>query len=126
MNKENLFDKEPNKAIQFKHTEHVKSITHSEINEYLYDNLTISIISIFILATILFWELSDAIDKKTLAIWYGSALTVLVFRLGVLIWFRKTKHEIKLQNYHYTLFILGSSLSAGLWGKHLKCGQHMY
>lgn len=106
----------PNHSPHFKHFDFFESITYAEINEYLYDNLTVSVISILILATILFFGLYGFIEKTPLMIWYGSVLIVLVFRIGMLIWFRKTRQELKLQNYHYRFFILGSSLSGMLWG----------
>lgn len=101
---------------RIKLTGQFEPITYIEINQYLYSNLTLSVISIFILAFILFWELSGFIEKTTLTIWYGFVLIILALRIGLLIWFHKTKHITSLQNYHYILFVVGSSLSAIMWG----------
>lgn len=116
MNIENNSGKYTRKAVQATRKEHFLSITYGEINEYLYDNLAFSIVSVFVLATILFWELSGFIEKTTLVAWYEFVLMVLALRIGFFIWFRKTRHKIKLQKYHYGFFVLGSSLSAIMWG----------
>lgn len=90
--------------------------TYIEVNNYLYNNLKLNISSIFILATIIFWELSRYIGKATLTIWYAIVLIILAIRFAMLIWFYKTNHNTKLQNLHYIVFLVGSSLSAIMWG----------
>lgn len=117
MNKENPINKdEPYKSPQVIIPESFENITNHEINEYLYENLPVGIVVSFILATILFYKLSGSIDETIFSIWYGSVLLILVLRVGLLIWFRKTKNEEELQKSQYILFTLGSTLSASFWG----------
>lgn len=117
MNTENYVDKNLiYKEESFKLKGYFDTITYSEINNYLYDNLLIGITSIFILASILFLELSGHIEKTKLTIWYVFVLFIVALRIGLLIWYHKTKHNTNLQDYHYKLFVIGSSLSAVLWG----------
>lgn len=117
MNKENpIYKDEPYKSPQVIIPESFENITNHEINEYLYENLPVGIVTSFILATILFYKLSGSIDETIFSIWYGSVLLILVLRVGLLIWFRKTKNEEELQKSQYVLFTLGSTLSASFWG----------
>ncbi len=117
MSIENYPDKEGiYREERFKLTCNLESITHSEINNYLYGNLLIGVTSIFILASILFWELYGHIEKTRLTLWYISVLLVVALRIGLLIWYHKTKHNTNLQDYHYIWFVVGSTLSAMLWG----------
>lgn len=117
MDTKNHFDTFTQRDVdQFKQTGRFEPITNNEINNYLYNNLILSVSAIFILATILFWELSGFIDKTSLAIWYGSVLIILALRIVSLIWYHKTKHDTRFQSFHYLLFFVGSSLSAVMWG----------
>lgn len=113
-NDPNIF--ETNDNAQLKEAEPSDNTTYSEINEYLYNNMIPSMISILILASVLFWELSGIIEKRTLTLWFESVLIILTIRIGLYVWFSKTKHKLALQSYHKYLFILGSSLTATLWG----------
>lgn len=117
MSKEKQLNKyQPDDPPQFKYSDTFDTITNHEINEYLYANLPVGIVASLILAIILFFELSESIDKTHLYIWFASVLVILSLRMGLLIWFRKTKNNADLQNYHGNLFTLGSCLSACLWG----------
>lgn len=117
MNTRNHLNKnEPEEAVKLKHRKYFEETAYSEINEYFYNNITTIVISNFTAAALLFWQLSGVIKKMPLNIWFGSVIIVLIFRIALSVWFRKAKVERKLEAYQYNLFILGSSLSAALWG----------
>lgn len=105
-----------NKIGLLKFADDSEHITHEEINRYLYNNLPVNVGTSGILATMLYFELVKYIDKLELTVWYGAIMMVLAIRMGLLFWFRKTRHNLKLYNYHYGLFLLGSTLSAVIWG----------
>lgn len=118
MNSKNHLDEpELEKLPKPKVPRNFEDLTQTEINEYLYQNLPLSVAAVFLLATILFWGLSGPVEKTILEIWYSLVLMVLVFRVMCFVWYQKTKRDTKLQKYYYYYyFILGSILSAVAWG----------
>lgn len=117
MNKKSYFKKHmSNKHEHFKVFNSPETITHEEINRYLYNNLPVSIITSGILGVMLYFQLTKVIDKTSLTIWLSAVMTILVIRGGLLLWFRKTRKNLSLRNYHYMFFIFTSNLSAILWG----------
>lgn len=88
----------------------------SELIEILYQNLAIGLFGIFILATVLILEITNFSNRNYLLLWYGGLSLNLLCGFILIPWYQKTKHELKFQNYHYYLYILGSSLTAVFLG----------
>jgi len=83
-----------------------------ELTDALYHVFSTSILSLFLLISLIFWELSRAGVPKYLLAWYFSFCGIILCRCGLFVWYNQTKHQINLSHYHYYLFIIGSSISA--------------
>lgn len=93
----------------------MRPIIRSELTEELYRHFPTSIFATVLIATVLFWELSKSIGQS-IAIWYYITCFILFSRLGLMYWYRHTKKNRIHYFLHYYLFVLGSSLTALLWG----------
>jgi diguanylate cyclase (GGDEF)-like protein len=87
-----------------------------ELTEVLYRNLALGLCSIFLLVSIIFWQLHDYPKKEYLLIWYLGLSLNLACGLGIIVWYHRTKSEINLQHYHYYFYLIGSSLTAFFLG----------
>jgi diguanylate cyclase (GGDEF)-like protein len=117
MNKKSFFSKQKTVELdKLKALNESDTISAAEVNRYLYNNLPVSVASAGILALILYYELRSYVDNLQLTIWLATVLTNLAIRVGLLVWFRKTKLNPTAQKYHFVLFTLTSSITAILWG----------
>lgn len=95
---------------------HIDNSIKMELVGILYRNLPQNIIGMMIVAPVIFWELSSVVNNQYLIIWYFSLCLVVIFRYILLIWYRHTAARTQLLASHYNFYVLGSSLTACLWG----------
>ena len=83
--------------------------------DYLYKNLTSSLLGIFILASIIFFGFYNLTDEH-LYLWYILNVFILFLRVISLIFYKKTNITERNFSLYYWIFFVFSSLSAFLWG----------
>lgn len=88
----------------------------SELVEILYRNLSISLLAIFFLTSMLVIELTGYVAKNYLMVWYFALTFHLCLGLILTFWYRQTKNNKTLLNYHYYLYIAGCAITALLLG----------
>lgn len=87
-----------------------------ELTAVLYKNFPINFFSTLFISSILFWELSSVIETSYINGWYVIFCLILILRLGLCIWFNYTKGNETLFLMHNYLFLMGSCMTAIMWG----------
>lgn len=90
----------------------LKLAIRMELTELLYRNLALGLISIFFLISIVFWQLFGYEESYYLVIWYIALSFNLLCGLILIYWYHQTHSNPTLLNYHYYLYITGSTLTA--------------
>lgn len=93
-----------------------KLFIQSELTEALYRSLLISLFTLFLVTSTIVWQIFGKGQDKYLIVWYLMLCIISFYRIVLFFWYRHTKSILKLRQYHYYLFVLGSTLSGILLG----------
>lgn len=97
-------------------SEEKKAIDQNLLTErikLLHDRLPLSLPTNFLCATVVFAGIYAIAHDQQFLVWYLAVIGILLLRLGFLFWYW---HSPQLEKFHLTLFIIGTCLSAALWG----------
>lgn len=87
-----------------------------DLTEELYHSLPVSLVALFIVISFIVFELYFISNITYLFYWYTIFCVIILIRIGLLIWYKRTKLQSHLHKKHYYFFVIGSSLSALLLG----------
>jgi len=93
-----------------------KVLIQSELTEALYRGLLISLVTLFLVASIIVWQIYGKDQDENLLVWYLVLCAIIFYRGLLFVWYQHTKSIIQFRAYHYYLFILGSTFSGLLLG----------
>lgn len=88
----------------------------ADITPILYQNFPIGFITSLSASIVVFWDYPGNFYIKNDFTWFSIFIIVYLLRWFLFYWYQRTKLMSRFLNYHYYLFILGSTLSALSWG----------
>ncbi len=99
-----------------KHEVNTKIFIDKSLTEALYYNVPISIVTMFLVSSIIVWQFYYIIEMQYLFYWYLFICIITIYRIILFLWYKKTCLQERYWKYHYWLFVLGSSSFALLTG----------
>jgi len=94
----------------------LKKAVRAELIEVLYKNLTIGLACIFLMASLIVWQINTVAYNSLLLDWYLCLSINMILGNLLIIWYKKTKHDLSLMDYHFYLYLVGATFTAILLG----------